>query len=750
MPVSLCGLQAAESNRAVIRYIAEDDACWGVTPTSGRTREMRITSSSLAANKETVISNELRADRMIPDVVEVARSSGGDINFEFSAGSMDDFMQAFLLGAWTRTMTFDKFSGTAVSITDAGAATRVDITGGDFRDYFAVGQRVKTEGFTNPANNDYWQIASMALSGSTTQLTMTTDTGFTEAGTAYAALYDANDVILLKSTVIQAGEGGANAFTDIASATVFQSAINAGQLVVGQKIFVDFKPAYETGTITLAGTHGVSTIVFGATEVVDADAFSINDGVTTVTFEFDTPDGVTAGRTAIELQGTVDGTGAEAETVINASALDVVASYDGPSNTLTVTSNNYLPLAIVEITDSGAQMTVANDVTPDVASVVDGDLLTINDGVNSATFEFDDDDSFERGNVQVTLSLTDKTVTAANLQASIMDQLRKKKIRCSASVSSAVVTVRNIERDQVDNAATTTITDDEAGAAITIVDFSQNFTTATGDNPVPPFGIFTIAGLADDQITVVENVGTHANGSGVAITIKGSHLRNPGDLDDITAQSFSLETGFTDKGLYFLQNGMRVGSFGLNVAAGELVNGTLAFMGKETLVDDESVLGDTGTYDVLGTTATPILNATVNVGTIFKNGEELATALQSIELTGEAALREQRAVGSTFPAGIGTGRFNLTGTLTSYFETLEMYDHFLAHDTISLSFDFLDADKNVYYFTIPALKITTDPIAPGGIDQDVLEEMEFVALRDPTLNTQFMVDRFSSTTPATA
>ena len=752
MPINQCGLQAAESNRAVLRYIAEDPDCWGLTPTSGRTREMRITSSSLTANKETTISNELRADRMVPDVIEVSRSSGGEVNFEFSAGSLDDFMQAFLLGAWTKSMRFDKFEGAAVSV-ENGASTIVHIAGGDFRDYFDVGQRVKTEGFTNPANNNYWEIASMAFGSGTTSLTMTTDTGITEAANAYGRVMDANDVILLKSTVIQAGEGGANAFTDVASATVFQAAITAGTLLVGQKIFVDFKPAYETGTFVITGTLETATLVLSDTPV-EEDAFSISDGVNSVTFELDDgPDGVTPGRTAIDITGDVtDDIGAAIVIAVNASVLNVTAAYDTGTNTVTFTGNLYsTQITGAEVTDAGGDQVWTNNVVPAVASVVDGDTVTIHDGENSVTFEFDDDDSFTRGNVGVTIGMIgeveDKATTAANLQAAIMDQLRKKKVLASASVSSATVTVRNVHPDQAANVATTALTDDTAG--VTTTSFAVNYTPATGDNPVPPFGFFTITALADDQITVAENVGTHANGAAAAITIKGSHVRNPGTLADITPQSFSIETGFTDVDNYFLQNGLRVGSFGLSVSSGEIVTGTLNLMGKETTVENTTTLG-ASPYDVLASTATPILNATVNVGNVYKNGELLATALQAIELTGEAALREQKAVGSTFPAGIGTGRFNLTGKLTSYFETLEMYDHFLAHDTVSIAFDFLDADRNAYWFTIPALKITTDPIAPGGIDQDVLEELEFVALREPNLNTQFMVDRFSSTLACSA
>lgn len=616
MPLNQCGLSAAEANRAVLRYLAEDNNCWGVTPSTGKTREMRITSSSLSASKETVISNELRADRMVSDVVEVAATSGGEVNAEFSSGSLDDFLQAFVLGTWSRPMTFDKFSGTRVSINNA-ATTEIIISGGDFTDYFTAGRRIKTEGFISPLNNNYWQITSVAFGSGVTTIVCTTDTGVTEAGNAYSKVFDANDVVILKNTAIRAGTAGANAF-DSNGGNAFSSAISAGQLVVGQKIYVSGL-GYQVGTIQVL------------TVPTDGQTFSISDGDKTVTFEFD------------------------------------------------------------------------------------------NDG------------SFSRGAVAVTIGVS-QAATAANLQATIMDQLNKGKFAISASVATDTVTVRNL-RNELGGVIT------EALASLVSVAFTA------GDDTI--HGFFTVVGLTNDVITVAEEVGTDANATSIPVTIKGSHLRNPGDLDDIIPQSFTIETGFTDVDQYFVQTGLRVGGFTLSVASGELVSSQITFQGKETSTRSTTLLG-ASPYDVLASTATPIFNATTNIGSIYKNGELLATALQSIELTGEAALRNQSAVSSKFPAGIGTGRFNLTGTFTAYFETLEMFDHFLNHDTISLAFDFSDNDKNAYWFTIPALKLTEDPIAPGGIDQDVSEEISFVAIREPNLQTMFLVDRFSSTVPATA
>jgi hypothetical protein len=184
----------------------------------------------------------------------------------------------------------------------------------------------------------------------------------------------------------------------------------------------------------------------------------------------------------------------------------------------------------------------------------------------------------------------------------------------------------------------------------------------------------------------------------------------------------------------------------MEVASGGIVTGSFAFQGLQTQRFSTEQFPE-GAYAPLDTTITEVMNATTNVGSIYKNGAILATAVQSISLEGDATLRNQNAVSSKFPRGIGTGRFNLSGTISSYFENGTMYDHFLQHDTISLAWDFNDIDLNKYVFTVPALKVTSDPVAPAGIDQDVMEELEFVAFRDPITKCMFQIDRLSSIVP---
>jgi len=593
----------ADSNRVSLRYIIESPSAWGVTPASGVVREIRLTSSSLAASKETVTSDELRADRMVSSVVEVSAMSGGDINFEYSAGSQDDFLQQFVLGAWTRPMGFDQWRGNVLSWVDG---TTFRISGADYTDYFTADRRIKTEGFGDSRNNGYFEIASVAFSGGNTNITIdaATPAPVAEAGGANARLFDANDVIVLNSTGISA----VASTNTIAGTGLFAAARAAGQLNAGQKIFVN------------GLGYAVGSILFD--EVATDVEIEIDDGV-------NTPISYTAG----------------VDYVVGASA-----------------------------SDSAAALAAA------IRASVAADLL----------------------NLKVTVA-TD-TVTLVNLN----------------SVAGSITEVA------------------DADGNTTVTDF-------TGASPTAR-GFFTILSVTDDAIVTVEDITADA-ASGQPVTIKGSMLRNPGNVAAIVAQSMSVATSFNDVDKHLLQDGLRNGSFSMEVASGSIVTGTISMQGRATTSHSSTPFLEGGSYVNLQAPATEVMNATTNVGNLTKDGSALATALQSISLEGDASLRNQMAVGSKFPRGIGTGRFSLTGTIQAYFENFDLYDQFIAHETVSLGFSFTDIDTNTYFWTLPAIKITSDPVAPGGIDQDVMEQLEFTAFRDAATACMLQVDRFSSVVP---
>ena len=602
----------ADSNRASIRAIPESVTNWGVTPSTGNARALRLTSSTLEAKKNTKVSDELRFDRMVGSVIEVSAMSEGDINVEYSAGSHDLFLQAFLLGQWSRPMEWDKFSGITVSWTSTSVLT---ISGGDFTSYFTAGRRVVTGGFLAPENNSYFQISSVAFASGVTNVTMTTSTASIEAGNTKSFMQDANDIVVLKNTAIRSGTAAASTF-DSNGGNAFASAIAAGQLVVGQTI--------------------------------EVNGFGVASG-----------------------------------------------SFD-----LSVTNPT------------------------------DGEFVTVSDGLTSTIYEFDNNSSILAGRTAVAIGV-DSTATAVNLALAINATRVSGNSRISATSATHVVTLSNWHKTGGVLA--------EATANVSIVAFS-------GGSAVS--GFYTLTGVTDDVLTVSPAPATDANAGAAGITIKGSMLRNPdgtGTLPHqaIVPQSFTLETAYNDIGQYQTQRGMRVGDWDINVHSGEIVKGKYSFHGRDTVMATAPLLG-TSPYIQQGTVTTEVMNATTNVGALKKNGIALTSALQSIELKGNSSLRDQSAVGSKFPAGIGTGRFNLTGVITAYFQDSVLYSHFINHETIGLSFSFTDIDGNVNFYTLPAIKITSDAIHPDGIDKDIMEPLDFVAFRDAATGTMLQVDRFSS------
>lgn len=89
----------SSSNRGRLAYVEQQDC--DVLPADPNLQVVRFTSSDLAYTKNTTESEELDSSGMTSDVPEVGASSGGSINFEWSAGTYDDWIQAALRGKFS-------------------------------------------------------------------------------------------------------------------------------------------------------------------------------------------------------------------------------------------------------------------------------------------------------------------------------------------------------------------------------------------------------------------------------------------------------------------------------------------------------------------------------------------------------------------------------------------------------------------------------------------------------------------------
>jgi len=102
--------------------------------------------------------------------------------------------------------------------------------------------------------------------------------------------------------------------------------------------------------------------------------------------------------------------------------------------------------------------------------------------------------------------------------------------------------------------------------------------------------------------------------------------------------------------------------------------------------------------------------------------------VQSIDLNVDNALRYQNSVGSKYPCGIGYGRQNVSGTLVAYFQDTTIYNLFLNHTDVAISWGFTDNAGNGLHFALPRVKIGTDTPNLEGIDTDVVESLDFQAI----------------------
>jgi tail tube protein len=708
---------AAETNRAVLYYIPE--ITWGTTPGSGTVRTMRITSSSLQAKKTTKLSNEIRADRMVSDVIATDFSTDGNIKWEMSAGGQDDFYQQFLLATWSKSMNYWLVKGTAVSTV---TTSKVRVAGKDWTGWLANNQYIKLEGFLNPTNNGYFKISSFSYTGGNTDIITVETSLVVEVGTAYTKVMDANDV-LVKST----------AFTIVSGNKLFLDDWTVGQgLQVGQRLYVEGL-GKETGSIAI-----------GPALPANNDTFLVTDGVNPITFEIaDTAALASTGHVYINRALTPD--------VLMANIQVAIMDQFRKQN---------FRVAAAQVAGTKQVGSFAFAATASAT-----DTVSINDGRTTVVFTFVASGAvLGSGNVNIGASAT---ASGHNLKLEIDAQVAAGPLNVSATDVTGTVTVTNnlftggtllapvnAGADDTVTAFTsgtkpkTNLTNgvvggggdiDSALAYHTVVDMSGGDATMAG--------FFTIASLPDEDTVVTnETLTANANGGGLTVVVKGSHIRNASTVAGITKQSMSAETGFTDVTKYLSHNGLRVGDFTMNLQPSAIVTGDFTIMGRQTATLNATVLG-TAPYTVLDANSESVFNSTSNVGDILRNGAALTTAILKLDVKGAATLRMQPAVGAKFPAGIGYGRFTLTGAMDCYFQNFDLYNDFINHTTASLLWSMEDGDHMKYYFTVPSIKYDSDPIAPTGIDKDVTETIAWTAFRDSTLGTMFMIDRFSGVWP---
>ncbi len=144
-----------DANRVQVSYVEESS--FGVAETGSNLQILRLKNESLVHDKATTVSEEMRADRQISDIVRIGVSTSGDIAFELSYGTYDDFLVASLLSSgWSSEV---KISA-AITMSATASDNSLNDSASGFGS-FTANQWVLISGFTTAANNGFKKIISV-------------------------------------------------------------------------------------------------------------------------------------------------------------------------------------------------------------------------------------------------------------------------------------------------------------------------------------------------------------------------------------------------------------------------------------------------------------------------------------------------------------------------------------------------------------------------------------------------------------
>lgn len=190
----------------------------------------------------------------------------------------------------------------------------------------------------------------------------------------------------------------------------------------------------------------------------------------------------------------------------------------------------------------------------------------------------------------------------------------------------------------------------------------------------------------------------------------------------------TFEAGATDQ--YHRFTGCIVDSLSLACQVGQVVTGSFGFVSKGMSVAQTAITGSSYT----GANSNPVINAATNFASLAITGVT-GPELTALNLSVNNNLRQQQVLGQLDARGIGTGRFEVTGDLTAYFENEELFDLYLNGTAADLTFKLGGASSLNYLFEIDNLKFTNAEVLAGGNDQDILVNIGFQGLYEGNDNT---------------
>jgi len=246
--------------------------------------------------------------------------------------------------------------------------------------------------------------------------------------------------------------------------------------------------------------------------------------------------------------------------------------------------------------------------------------------------------------------------------------------------------------------------------------------------------------IQSDRMTRVDRHGNRQAGGDIAVDLRGGDYDEfleaamfnefePGAENDtlkvgVDPIFFSIEDAFEDVQKYRLFSGMAVSGLQVSIAPNQMVTTTFTMVGRDGVVSETSSAGT-----VISPSANQPFDSfsgEVSIGNV--GSSSAVNNISQIEFNIQNNIEPTFVVGSPTTPQLEFGRANVEGTLTAYFEDLDLIDRFIDEIESELSVSVNDpSGNNEYTFMFPRIKINSADV-PLENEQSRLVTLNFVAI----------------------
>lgn len=206
--------------------------------------------------------------------------------------------------------------------------------------------------------------------------------------------------------------------------------------------------------------------------------------------------------------------------------------------------------------------------------------------------------------------------------------------------------------------------------------------------------------------------------------------------------SFTLERKLAGDAAtsYFRFTGSYFNGMSLNITPEEIITGSLRVTGIGHSTATAIIAGATYANPPLAASVAPMMvGMDVSAATVSGVTGVDFSAL-TIEVDNNNRIQRKLAAAGGQARGVGYGRRSITGTLTAYFETLDLYNAFRTDLAPSITATISDGTNN-YTIVLPRVKFTGGEVPTPGIDQDIMLTMNYQALYNNATSTAMQITR---------